>query len=1026
MTFIVILHMPSDSESNLISILQNATGLTVEAAASGTTVEPNHVYVIPPGHRLTIADGVLHLESSATAHDISTVDGFFRSLARDQTDHAVGMVFSGTGTDGALGLRAINEGGGITMVQDPTEAAHDGMPESAKRASLIDCVAPVRELAEILLRYQKASGMIQLPSQSDALNDERKSVLQRIFAQLLTTTGHDFTNYKRSTVLRRLERRLRISATTSLKQYFKRLQADEEEVWDLHRDLLISVTSFFRDPEAFEALRTTIIPTLFDGKTSGDSVRVWVPGCATGEEAYSIAMLLLEHADSLEQPPHLQVFATDVDEQALQFGRNGVYPRTIETDLAAERLERFFDLEMDHYRVRPRLREIMLFARHNLLVDPPFSNLDLISCRNLLIYLNWDAQDYVFRVCHYGLRENGYLFLGRSEAGGRAAHFFTSVDKSNNIFQARLLPRKQRDRIPLVPSTRSSLSTNTLPSASVQSSSSGLSPQETRPTSKDLHKRALLQDVASVIVDEKYDIIHLSEKMSRYLTLQSGDPSLHLLDCVPKDLRSELRSALYQSVADDAPVVRRRIPVSIGDETQMLNVYVQPFNEPGDSQTVIHVRFENETSIAQADETPETIEEKSELQEELDRTHEQLRGMTEQYQAATEEMEAANEELLSMNEELQSKNEELETSQEELQSVNEELKTTNQELKQKVEEVRETNAALENLMAVTQIATLFLDADLVIRRFTPAARDLFNIRVIDVGRPLSDLTHQLAYKHLLEDVHTVVDQQKIIEREVQGHDDRWFLARLSPYTASDDAVEGVVMTFVDITGRRTLEREVVNASEEERQRIGRNLHDVVSSDLAALAMKAENLMHRLEEADGAIDTVGRLHDITAMARRAATQVRRLSHALVPVALQEEHLAAALQHLCKEQHDLLDVACVFEGNREEPLPTSKETSMHLYRIAHEAITNAVRHADANTISVVLRRNNADLVLEVRDDGKGMTATDTTRRGIGIQTMEYRAHLIGATLSIDRQTEGNGTVVRCSLPLPRAIQDQEGQR
>jgi two-component system CheB/CheR fusion protein len=374
MAFVVILHLSRDYESNLTSILQQNTDMTVVEATDGVKVRPNHVYVIPPARRLNIQNGHLHLTEMTERHEVSTIDRFFRSLAVDQGANAVGVVLSGTGTDGTLGLRTVKEEGGVTMVQDPSETEYDHMPKSAIASGLIDLVLPVRELAEELVEYRDTAGVVQLPEKEDALDEDDRSILQKILTRLYTATGHDFSNYKRPTVLRRLERRLQLHAIGTLADYLQLLREDEDEVQRLYKDLLISVTSFFRDPEAFEALEEPVIPNLFEGRTPGEQVRVWVPGCATGEEAYSLGILLLEAADRLDHPPDLQIFATDVDEEALAFGREGLYPQPIETDVSETRLQHFFKPESSHYRVTNRLRETVLFAKHDVLADPPFSN----------------------------------------------------------------------------------------------------------------------------------------------------------------------------------------------------------------------------------------------------------------------------------------------------------------------------------------------------------------------------------------------------------------------------------------------------------------------------------------------------------------------------------------------------------------------------------------------------------------------------------------------------------------------------
>jgi two-component system CheB/CheR fusion protein len=537
---------------------------------------------------------------------------------------------------------------------------------------------------------------------------------------------------------------------------------------------------------------------------------------------------------------------------------------------------------------------------------------------------------------------------------------------------------------------------------------------------RSLHHRALMEEVASVLVNDDRTIVHLSGSVNRYLQFGEGAPTNDLLMCVLETLRSKLRSALYQAVTEGEASYHSGLKLKIEGELRRLSFSVRPLEANGSRYA--HVRFEDLAleDVIEADGTEGESAEEAQLREELGRTREQLQTTVEEYESATEEMETANEELLSMNEELQSKNEELETSKEELQSVNEELKATNEELKGKVEEVRRSKGALENLMAATEIATLFLDEDLRVQRYTPAAANLFDLREADLGRPLSDLIRGFEEKDLLVDARRVFREAEPIEREVRRGVEEWHLAKLRPYRTIDGEVTGVVLTLVDITERRLLERELVNTTEKVRRQIGQDLHDILSSDLAALGMKLDNYRTRLER-DEDVD-LGPLEDAIEQARAAAEQARTLSHALVPVALQEEHLAAALENLCREQEEIADLSLVFDGDREEQLPRNKETAMHLYRIAHEAIINARRHAEADQVRVRLGRTNGTLEMTVEDDGIGLSEDISEAEGLGLRTMRYRANLIGATLSFESgastSSDREGTTLRCTLPLQEA--------
>jgi len=1034
MAFVVVLHLSSTFESSLASILQQSTDMTVENAEEGVEVTSNHVYVIPPGQRLAIQEGNLRLTETTRPHDSSSVDRFFRSLASDQGENAVGIIFSGSGADGTLGLRAIKEDGGVAMVQAPEDAEYDGMPESALSTGLIDLSLPVPELAETLVAYRDRAGIIQLPKSEEALEDKERSTLTQIFSELYQTTGLDFSNYKRSTVLRRLERRLQLRGEETLEAYLHLLRNEKDESRALQKDLLISVTSFFRDAKAFEALEKSVIPKLFADKGPTDQVRVWVPGCATGEEAYSIAMLLVEYAENIgASVSDFQVFATDVDSEALAFARKGLYPKAIEADVPPERLDRFFQIDGDFYQINHGLRDRVLFAEHNLLDDPPFSNLDLVSCRNLLIYLNQKLQKHAYRLIHYGLREKGYLFLGRSEALGQANRLFSTLDGTNNILQARTHPKETGAHAPILSFLQRNRTTKAAPSdehsplqkgrrrpsgpfSLPDNRASGKElPFETEESAEGLHQRAMMEEVASVLVTDERKIAHLSGAANRYLQFEEGTPTSDLLSCVPKVLRPDLRGALYQAFDDGETAYRTGIPITLEGEPRQLSFSVRPIDDNG--SRYVHVRFED--LAAEQPETPPDTDpvsaRETQLLEELDRTREQLQTTTEEYEATTEELETANEELLSMNEELQSKNEELETSKEELQSVNEELKATNQELKTKVDELRQSKGALENLMNATEIATLFLDRNLTIQRFTPAATTLFELRDADVGRSLANLTHRFEQKDLVDEARRVLREAVTIEREVRRGSDEWYLAKLRPYRTVDDKVTGVVLTFVDITKRRLLERQLVNNTEKVRRQIGQDLHDILSSDLAALAIKLDNYRNRLEK-KGGVDTSA-LEDMAEQAREAAEQSRTLSHALVPVTLQKDTLAATLENLCHEQGELADLQLVFEGDQDERLPHDKETAMHLYRIAHEAVINTRRHAKASQVRIRLGRTDGCLEMVVQDDGIGMPDVIDEAEGLGLRTMRYRANLIGASLSFGT-SDNHGAVIRCELPLAKA--------
>jgi len=830
--FIVAVHLPASSPSHLVSILRETTDLLVEPAADRTVVEPGTVYVMGPGKRIRLTDGVLQVDEAASPHDASTIDHLFRSLASAQGQNCAGVVLSGTGTDGTLGICAIKEAAGLVLAQAPEDAIHDGMPRSAIRTNLIDMIDAAAVLPRRLM--DAADTAFDLDSVStDSPEPDVERLLRHIFERVRERTGHDFANYRRSTILRRLKKRMQVRGRDNLRDYYRLLSAEPAEASALEKEFLITVTRFFRDSEAFSALEETVIPELFDQVPQTEPVRAWVAGCATGEEAYSIAMLLREEAGRRSGSRGVQVFATDIDTDALDVARNGVYPDAIRADLTRERVDRFFEPDDNHLQVTPDLREMVLFAQHDLLGDPPFSRLDLVCCRNLLIYLQPEMQERVFRTLHFSLRASGFLFLGRSEAAGRAADLFKPVDASNNIYCSRRSgsgeapPSMHRmGNAEARPNRASDLSFRT----SARRGSVG-----TR-----VHGRALMADVASVLVRKDRTIAHLSDAASDFLKYRSGTPTLPA--AVPESMRKPVEWGLRRAFERGVRTVGEAVRVDLKGTSQKIRVATRLVDDPDAPEPLALVRFEpipaegtaesgpaasgsaaSETASAAPDSTagvpgagaqeassesgPEEDDEgSSDVRRELSETYEQLRTVSEEYETTREEMEAANEELLSMNEALQTKNEELETSKEELQSLNEELEATNQDLKKKVAELREANSVLENLMASTEIATLFLDPTFRIRRFTPRTTELFHIRNEDIGRPIADFTQRFEYDGLLDDVRQVLQDLTPIEREVHQRDDRWFLVRIRPFRTVENQIDGAVITFVEITGRRRAER----------------------------------------------------------------------------------------------------------------------------------------------------------------------------------------------------------------------------
>ncbi|HEX4899937.1 MAG TPA: CheR family methyltransferase, partial [Pyrinomonadaceae bacterium] len=899
-------------------------------------------------------------------------------------------------------------------------------------------------------------GVVQPPEAGTLKADEQ--ALLDIFTQLRLRTGHDFSNYKRSTILRRIERRMGLREIPGLPAYGNYIREHPPEVQALMKDLLISVTNFFRDPEAVKSLDSKIIPLILEHKNPGESVRVWVAGCATGEEAYSLAMLFAEHIGAESTGTKLQVFATDLDEQSIRIARDGHYKDSEVADLSPVRLERFFHREVDGYRVRRELRESVLFAVHNVIKDPPFSHLDLISCRNLLIYLNRLAQKRVLEVAHFALNPWGHLFLGASESIESANDLFTVVDKDHHIYRSRPVPSRA------VP----------VPEVSFKLREPPLTAREKFPDARalerlsyaDLHQRLLEQYAPpSIIINQEYDIVHLSERAGQFLQIIGGEPSQNLLRLARPGMRLELRTALHQAVHNATNVEARGLKVATDQGIKTVNLIVRPVLGAEDSTSgLILVLFE-ETNPQQVSAPPSELAVADEplsrrLEDELVHLKGQLRATVEQYEIQQEELRASNEELQAMNEELRSAAEELETSKEELQSVNEELTTVNQELKIKIDEVSLANNNFQNLMNSTNIATIFLDRNLRVRQFTPTAKEIFNLIPSDVGRPLLDITSKVKVDHLMSQMDTVMTHLETVEQEVKSLDDRSFMMRLSPYRTLDNQVDGLVITLVDVTeraraaeivrrvgeeleikvrertaelalsnealrseiqekerseaARRRLLEQLVNAQEEERRRLARDLHDQLGQQLTALRLKLESLRAMKKgNAPATIDEIQRIvNQLDADVDFLAWEVR-------PIALDELGLEMALANYANQWSSHFNIAAEFHSRGLDDNRLPPEIESNFYRIAQEALNNCAKHSQCQHADIIVERHHHHAVLIIEDDGVGFDTQPEIQalRAMGILGMRERAVLMGGTFEIE-STPGKGTTVFVRVPLSPA--------
>ncbi|MHB8766500.1 MAG: chemotaxis protein CheB, partial [Deferrisomatales bacterium] len=809
LAFVVIQHLDPVHKSILAELLQRFTPMPVCQVEDGMAAEPDRVYVIPPNRELAILHGTLHLLEPALRRGLRMpIDAFFRSLAADRGEGAVGVVLSGTGTEGTLGLKEIKGAGGLVLVQAPGTAKYDGMPQSAAATGLADYVLPPDRMAAQILAYLSQTSR-RPPRAPPEPAPAAGSQLQKVFLLLRSRTGHDFSLYKHNTILRRIDRRMAVNQLEHLEEYVRYLRESPTEAETLFRELLIEVTSFFRDPGAFESLAAAVLPELLAHRPPEAGLRAWVPGCSTGEEAYSLAMLLRESLAVANDSRKVQLFATDINPEAIEAARRGLYPEGIAADVSPERLRRFFTKEPGGYRVKKDLRDLVVFSVQSVIKDPPFSRLDLVSCRNLLIYLGPELQKRLFPLFHYALNPGGYLFLGSSETIGEFTDLFRPVDRKWKLFR-----REGRAAAVLAghgfPLTASGLGAAPEPGRAA-------APGEAAAGSVGLRELAegmLLRHFApaAALIDGSGDVRYIHGHTGKYLEPAPGRPTLNLLAMAREGLRPDLAAAVRRALADGTEVRREGLRVRADGHLQRVDLSVVPVTEPPGLRGLALVVFEDAGGDEPPTSEPRPRGRKSrrvqELERELASTREHLQTTIEDLETSAEEMKATNEELQSANEELQSTNEELETSKEELQSVNEELTTVNTELENKIVELSLANDDMANLLAATEIGTVFLDPRLRVQRYTPAAAGIIHLIETDVGRPLAHVTTTLEGADLAADAARVLETLAPLAREMRGKDGAWFSLRILPYRTAANVIDGVVLSFIDVTALKRAEDEL--------------------------------------------------------------------------------------------------------------------------------------------------------------------------------------------------------------------------
>ena len=842
MAFIVMMHLAPHQPSMLPELLQKITEIPVSTAEDGQELRPDHVYVVPPKKEASIYNGVIQLLDPVDKDFSLPIDFFFRTLAADKKARAAAVILSGTGTDGTVGLKEIKNHEGLVLAQDPETAKYDGMPRSAIATGLVDMTLGPEEIVHKLADYFKQP--VQARAQEPEVS-ENKDLLHKIFALLQVQTGQDFSFYKKNTILRRISRRMVLNQIESYQTYLSFLRQDPKEVNVLFQELLIGVTNFFRTPESYEILKEEVLPKIFSSLQDDTAFRIWVPGCSSGEEVYSLAMIILETLDDFPQKRvNLQMFGTDIDRRAIDKAREGLYPSSIKADVSQERLNRFFYSEGESYRIRKEVRDTVVFSVQDILRDPPFSRLNLLSCRNLLIYLNTEAQKKLLPLFHYTLVPGGVMMLGSSETIGSFTSLFKPLSTTWKIYKRQEVPENMLNRIDF-------------PIGKPQDTAQEVAEQSesTQPSKINLERatRNLVLNrfaPAAVLIDSKGTILNIQGRTGKYLEPASGPPTQHILDMAREGLRTELSMAIRKASSSQETITRHQVQVRSNGGNQAIDLHVIPVQKPKELAGRLLVVFQDVQAPDVERESPEGTPLPSrenqvdtrvaELEQELQETRESHQATVEELESANEELKSTNEELQSSNEELQSTNEELESSKEELQSLNEELQTVNSELQSKVDELSEAHDDMKNLLNNTEIATIFVDNEIKVKRFSQEATKIINLIESDIGRPLSDQSTLIENVNLTDAIRQVLDKLSPVEREIQTTDATWYIMRIMPYRTRDNRIQGAVVTFRDISDQKKLQEKLqeANTRTEQAWHLTRRVFDMNPSPLAVLDDRA--------------------------------------------------------------------------------------------------------------------------------------------------------------------------------------------
>jgi two-component system, chemotaxis family, CheB/CheR fusion protein len=1041
MAFIIVQHLDPSHDSMMVDLLTGSTKMPVAQATDGMAIERERVYVIPPGVYLSVDEkGALRLSRPQARHGMRLpFDFLLNSLARECGARTVCVVLSGTGADGAVGLKAVKAEGGLVIVQEAGEADYDGMPQSAIATGDVDLVLPAAKIAQALVSHERGAALT--PAHKKAHSQESvQALLPKIIEHLRAKTVHDFTHYKHGTLERRVERRMGMAAIKTAREYLDLLLRDSNERDQLSRDLLINVTEFFRDPPVFDFLEKSVIPDLVRDHDLDRPLRVWVAGCSSGEETYSLAMLFREQISVSKRDVKLQIFASDVDPDAVAIARDGLYPQSIEADISPARLAAFFAKEDHSYRVSPELRASVVFTVQDVLADPPFARLDFVSCRNLLIYLRPEAQAKVAAVFHFALREGGLLLLGNAEAISAGDGRFAAVSKA-----VRLYRRVGGSRFGDI-----GLSPNAGEGARMRVVAGPTQAPSRQAELADICRKAVLETYgpAAVLVTRKLECLHFQGPVDRYLKIAAGRPAHDLIAMARDGVRAKLRSAVQRALRDNARIEAPGGPINGEADGAPFRIVVQP--GPGGRDDMLLVCFVETPApevVASGAVPPVDVPRVVELEHELEATRNELQSAIRNLETSSEEQMAINDEALSVNEEYQSTNEELLASKEELQSLNEELNALNSQLQETLDRQRTTSDDLQNVLYSTDVATIFLDTRFNIRFFTPATKALFNVIPSDVGRPLTDLKSLAADEALQDDARKVLKSQTPVEREIQGQSGYWFIRRILPYRTSDEKTEGVVITFEDVTERRrtadaltAAKRQAELATIAKSRFLAAASHDL-RQPLQTLAL-LQGLLAKKVEGDKAQSLVGRIDEALSAMTGMLNTLLDINQIEVG-AVKAELADISVNELLDRLRDELTYHAQAAGLALRVLPCAqfiRSDPRLLEQMIRNLLSNALKYTPRGKVLVGCRRRGGKLHIEIWDTGIGIPTSelqtifeeyhqlDNAARqrshglGLGLSIVKSLGELLGHRIRV-RSLQGKGSVFSIEVPLsPRGAASQ----